>query len=151
MRDGGDARGYAQTHGRQLAQLFHQVVDLPRVRSFWVQNGLGVVEDYNHLLRSQEWTQGCQIVRIIDVRASGLGEPVEEMAERRRGFVNSDEPMILAKPLLDAIVMEDGQSDEHLADPANTDRSDRGETFRKSDDLVDQIVATETGFRRWRR
>ena len=123
-RDGGDARRYAQTQGRQFAQLLHQTVDLPHVRSFWVQNRFGIVEDYDHLLRSQEWKQGCQIFRIIDARASGLGEPVEEMVERRWEFVTSDEPTILPEPLLGAIVMEDSQSDERLADPASTDQSD---------------------------
>jgi len=46
------------------------------------------------------------------------------MVERRWEFVTSDEPTILPEPLLGAIVMEDSQSDERLADPASTDQSD---------------------------
>ena len=73
------------------------------------------------------------------------------MAERRRELVTSNEPTILAEPFLDPVVMEDGQSDGGLADPASTEESDRTETFCQSDDLVDQIFTTETGFRRWGR
>ena len=74
------------------------------------------------------------------------------MVERRWEFVTSDEPTILAEsPVLDPIVMEDSQSDGRLSDPASTDQSDWTEIFRQSHDLVDQIVTTETGFRRWRR
>jgi len=70
------------------------------------------------------------------------------MVERRREFVASDEPTILAEPPLDAIVMEDSQRDGRLADPASTDQSDRTETFCKGNDLVDQIVTTKTCLRR---
>jgi len=73
------------------------------------------------------------------------------MVERRRESVTSDEPTILAEPLLDAIVMEDIQSDGGLADPANTEESDWTETFCQGDNLVNQIVTPKAGFRRWGR
>ena len=57
------------------------------------------------------------------------------MAGRCRGLVTSDKPTILAEPLLDAIVTEDCQSDECLADPTSTDESGRSETFCQSNDL----------------
>ena len=73
------------------------------------------------------------------------------MVERRRELITSDEPTILPELLLDAIVVEDSQSDGRLSNPASTDQSDRSETFRQSDDLVDQIVTTEAGSQRWGR
>jgi len=45
-------------------------------------------------------------------------------------LVASYEPAILAKPSLDAIVMQDGEGDGRLADPASTDERDRGEVLR---------------------
>jgi hypothetical protein len=65
--------------------------------------------------------------------------------------VTLDEPTILAEPLLDAIVMEDSQSDRRLADPTSTNQSDWGETFCQANDLLDQTVTSETGFRCWGR
>ena len=70
------------------------------------------------------------------------------MSERCWELVASDEPAILTKPLLDTIVMEDGQSDGRLANPASTDERDWGGTFCKGDDLLDQIVTSETNSRR---
>ena len=42
---------------------------------------------------------------------------------RRRGveLVTTYEPSVVTKPLLDAVVVKDGQSDGRLADPAGTD------------------------------
>jgi hypothetical protein len=69
------------------------------------------------------------------------------MRERCRELVTSDEPTILPEPLLDAIVVEDGQSDGRLANPASTNQSDRSEIFHQGDDLLDQIVTSEAGYR----
>jgi len=55
--------------------------------------------------------------------ASLRGEPVEEMSDRSWELVASDEPTILAKPLFDAVVMRNGQSDGWLANPASTNES----------------------------
>ena len=55
--------------------------------------------------------------------------------------------MILAESLLDAIVMEDSQSNRHLANPAGTNESDWSETFYQSDDLLNQVITAETGYR----
>ena len=54
------------------------------------------------------------------------------MSERCWELVASDEPTILAEPLLDTIVMEDGQNDGRFADPASTGESDWSGTFCQS-------------------
>ena len=46
------------------------------------------------------------------------------MSERGRELVASDESTILAKPLLGAMVVKNGQSDGCLADSAGTDEDD---------------------------
>ena len=81
------------------------------MRSLRVENGFGVVKDYDRLLRRQEWTQGSQIFGVFDTYPGDPGEPVEEMTSRRRELVTPYEPTTLAEPLLDTIVMEDSQSD----------------------------------------
>jgi hypothetical protein len=69
------------------------------------------------------------------------------MTERCRELVTSYESTILPKSLLDAIVMEDSQSDGCLANPTSTNQSDWGETFYQGDDFLDQIVTSEAGYR----
>ena len=63
-------------------------------------------------------------------------------------LVTSNEPTILAEPLLDTIMMEDSKSDGRFADSANTNESGWGETFCQGNDLFDQIITSETGSRR---
>jgi len=46
------------------------------------------------------------------------------MNERGRELVTSDEPTIPVKPLLDAMVMKNGQNDRCLADSTGTNESD---------------------------
>jgi hypothetical protein len=70
------------------------------------------------------------------------------MGDRCWELVTSYEPTIPAEPLLDAIVMEDGQCDGRLPDPTSTDQSDRSETFCQVNDLLDQIFTSKTRFRR---
>jgi len=52
-------------------------------------------------------------------------------------LVATDEPTVIAKPLLDAIVMEDSQSNRRLPDPPCTDESDWGEVFNETNDPLD--------------
>jgi hypothetical protein len=62
-----------------------------------------------------------------------------------------DEPTVVAKPLLDAIVVEDDQRDGSLADSTGTDESDGSKVFRKTGDLLDQLVPSKEDPRwRWR-
>ena len=70
---------------------------------------------------------------------------VEEMSGRGWELVTSDEPTIVAKLLLDAMVMKNGQSDGCLADSTGTNESDRGEILCETNDLLDQVITPETG------
>ena len=51
----------------------------------------------------------------------------------------------MAKPLLDPIVVEDGQGDRRLADSASTNEGDWSEVLSEINDLLDQLVASEKG------
>ena len=73
------------------------------------------------------------------------------MRERGGEPVATDEPTVIAKTLLDAIVVEDNQGDARLANSASTDESDRSEDFCQTDDLLDQLTTSEMGPRWLRR
>ena len=73
------------------------------------------------------------------------------MSARGRELVATDKPTVGSKRCLDAIVVEDGESDGRFSNPPCTDESDWGEIFCKANDLLDQIVASETGPRWWGR
>ena len=70
------------------------------------------------------------------------------MGVRGGELVAADEPTVFTKPLPDAVVMEDGQSDGCFANSASTDESDGCENYSETDDLFDQFVASKTGPRR---
>ena len=96
--------------------------------------------------------QGSQILGVFDACADDLGESAEEMSTRGGELVAADEPAVISEPLLDSIVVEDGQGDGCFPDPPWTDESDWGEVLCETDNLLDQIVASETGPRlrgRW--
>ena len=59
------------------------------------------------------------------------------MSTRRRELVTSDEPTVVFEPFLDAIVVEDRQSDGRFPDPPCTDESDWGQVVYETDDLPD--------------
>ena len=72
--------------------------------------------------------------------------------DRRGGeLVAADEPAVVSEPLPDSVVVEDGQSDGSFPDSLCTDEGDRSEILCETDDALDQIVAPETGPRRWGR
>ena len=73
------------------------------------------------------------------------------MRERGGEPVATDEPTVIAKTLLDAIVVEDNQGDARLANSASTDESDRSKVFCQTDDLLDQLTTSEMGPRWLRR
>jgi len=52
-------------------------------------------------------------------------------------LVTSNKPTILAKPLFDAMVMKNSQSNGCLADSASTDESDWSQVFGETDDPLD--------------
>jgi hypothetical protein len=70
------------------------------------------------------------------------------MSTRGWELVTTNEPPVLAKTFLDAIVVEGSQSNGSLPDPACTDESDGCQAVGETDDPLDQLVASETGPRR---
>ena len=71
------------------------------------------------------------------------------MGEGGGELVATNEPAVVPEPSLDAIVVEDRQSNGCLADPPWTDQSDRGEVFSEINNLLNQVVASMAG--PWRR
>ena len=71
------------------------------------------------------------------------------MSEGRGELVAADESTIVSETLLDAIVVEDGQSDGCFPDSPRTNESERSDAFRKVNNLLYQLVASEAG-PRWR-
>jgi hypothetical protein len=67
--------------------------------------------------------------------------------ERWWKLVTTDEPAVLAKSFLDAIVVEEIQGNGCLANSTSTDESNGCEVFSKANNLLDQLVASEAG--RW--
>jgi len=88
---------------------------------------------------------GGQILGVVNSRTDDVGDPAEEVGERGGELVTPDEPAVMAKSLLDPIVVEDGQREGCLADSASTDESDWDEPFGEIDYLLGQLVAAEEG------
>jgi hypothetical protein len=59
------------------------------------------------------------------------------MRTRSWELVATNEPSVLAKSLLDAVVVEDRQRDRRLPDPPCTDESEGCEAFGETNDLLD--------------
>ena len=70
---------------------------------------------------------------------------------RCRELVATDEPAVVTELLFDPIVVEDGQDDGRLADPASADEGDWRESFCDSNNLLGQLVASKEDPRWWRR
>ena len=88
---------------------------------------------------------------MFDPRTDDLGELAEEMSARRGELVATDEPTVGSKPFLDAIMMEDGQSDGCFPNSSCTDEGDWGEVFCEADDVLDQLLTSEKDSRGWGR
>ena len=69
---------------------------------------------------------------------------------RGREFVTANKSAVMTEPLLDPVVMENGQGDRGFADSTNTDERDWGEVLSEVDYLLDQPVASEER-PRWQR
>ena len=67
------------------------------------------------------------------------------MGTRGREFVTTNEPTVVAKPPLDPIIVENGQGDGRLANPARADESDRSKALGEIDYLLDQLVTSKEG------
>jgi hypothetical protein len=66
-------------------------------------------------------------------------------------LVAANESAVGAKPFLDPIVVEDGESNRRLANPPCTNKSGGFEVFSEFDDFFNQLVTSETVPRRGRR
>ena len=66
-------------------------------------------------------------------------------------LVATDEPTVVAKPVLDSIVVENGQGDGRFSNSASTNKSDRNKVLSQIDYLFDQLITSEEGPRRQRR
>jgi len=71
------------------------------------------------------------------------------MSKRGGELVTADEPAVDAKSLLDAIVVEDNESDGRLADSASTNEGKGSEASRKADELLGQLVSSKEVPRWW--
>ena len=50
-RDDGDSGGNAQADVAEPTQFIHDIINLSRTRALRIEDGFGVVQDYDHLLR----------------------------------------------------------------------------------------------------
>ena len=66
------------------------------------------------------------------------------MSTRSRELVATYESTVLAKSMLDATVVEDSQGNRCFPDSTCPDKCDRGEVLSEADDLLDQVIASET-------
>jgi len=88
--------------------------------------------------------KGGQVLGVFGACARDCGESAKEITDRGRELVAADESTLVAKPLLDTVVVEDNQGDGSLPDSTGTNESERGEGFCKVDDFIDQLVTPET-------
>ena len=147
-----DTGGDTDTYGFKLTQFIHHCVDLFVIWPLWVEDGLGIVEDYEHLLGGKEGSEGRYILGVLDSRTDDLGETGQEMRARNRELIAADEPTVTTEQFLDATVVENGTSNGCLSDPPCTDQGNRLEVFCNFDDLLDQLLTSKkTLWRRGRR
>ena len=66
-------------------------------------------------------------------------------------LVAAEESSVIAKSLLDAIVVEDGKGDRRFTNATCADESDRTESLYQTDDLLDQLTTSKTGLGWWGR
>ena len=64
-------------------------------------------------------------------------------------LVTTNELAAMSKPLLDSIVVKNGQGDGGLANPSGADESDWTKVFGEMDYLLDQLLASKES-PRWR-
>ena len=128
----------------ELAKFIDRGIDLLGVRSLRVENGLRVVQDYEHLVGRKEGSQGCQIVGVFDPRADDLGEPGEEMSTRGWELIATDESTVVAKSFFDPIVVENCEGNGCFPDPPCADEGDRFQIFGKTDNLLNQLIPSKT-------
>jgi len=73
------------------------------------------------------------------------------VSAERGELIATNESTVIAEPLLDAIMVEDRQSNGCFPDPPCADESDWSEIFGETKNPLDQFVPSEAGPRRLRR
>ena len=71
------------------------------------------------------------------------------MSTRGWELVAADEPAVMPEPLLDSVVVENGEGDRGFPDPTNADESNWTKILGEMDYLLDQFIPSEEG--PWRR
>jgi hypothetical protein len=132
----------------ELAQFIHQGIDLRCTCFFGVENGLGVVEDYEHVLGGKQGSEGCEILGIFNPRTEDPGESGKEIGARSRKLITAHESTVFTKSYFNPIVVEDGEGNGCFSNPPCTDESDGLEVIGKPNDLLNQVIASETVPRR---
>ena len=66
LGDGRDTRGDTDRDRFEPTQFVHHIVDLLSVCSLGVEDQLGIVENYEHLLGGKKGSEGSQIIGILD-------------------------------------------------------------------------------------
>jgi hypothetical protein len=136
---GSDADGYCF----ELAQLVHHGIDLPGARFLRVENGLGIVEDDEHLRGGKGRPQGCEVLGIFDPNTDDLRQSGKEMSARSRKLIATNKSAVIAKSFFDPTVVEDGERNRCFPDPPCTNEGDGFEVFSESDHLLDQLLTSE--------
>ena len=67
------------------------------------------------------------------------------MDTRSRELIATDKSTVIAKPILDAIMVEDSECNRRFSNASRADESTGLEVFSKADDLLNQFVASKTG------
>ena len=88
------------------------------------------------------------------VRSSGFSTSApmaaEEVSTQGGELVAADESMVVAKPLLDLIVVENGHGDGCLPNSSGTNEGDWNEVLGETSYLLDQFITSKEG-PRWQR
>ena len=67
------------------------------------------------------------------------------MDTRCRELITTNKSTVIAKPVLDPIVVEDSKGNVCFPNASRADESNRFEVFSETDDLLNQFVATKAG------
>jgi hypothetical protein len=66
------------------------------------------------------------------------------MSTGSQELVTTDESAVIAESVLDAIVVEEGESDGGFSDSPCANKGDGFEVFGETDELLDQLVTSKT-------
>ena len=70
------------------------------------------------------------------------------MSARSGELIAADKSTVISKPLLDAIVVEDSEGDRGLSNPTCANEGSGFKLFGMTNDLLDELTASEKGL--WR-